>query len=1203
MYLALKTSLLTLFFFTFFLTRGSAYKFYGAEIYYSYNGNTSYILNLDVFAPCTALPASSVITVSDGNTSKTYTLSYCCASDITPVPKGQCLYCSNAACSFKFGIKKYQYSASADLSDFKGCDLKISWSGCCGDSLTNINIGAAGIYVECRLNRCIREPNSPRFLFKPVMAFQVNCLSDQYQIVKPVSSADSIVYKLVPPHSDSSTTISYKSGFSYKEPITYYGTNASAPKPAGFHYDAVTGELWFNPLKKESSFITIEADEYTRDGNGKYYLVGSTMRAFMMESFSASGSKSSAPVIERTDGLSGDTIIACAGIPLNISIKGYDPDADSVFLEQYEESPGSFNLQPYFQYYKGSYTWTPAKLNISKIPYSIILSIRDNERPVYNFTQRRFYIFVKDSLPVFTVSASVSGCGNYAFATTKPIDSSNNITYRWYFDTTYISSAKSGTYKSTLAGTHKITLTVSNTSQCSVSASSTVFYDTAFQKLPALAGICKGSSIHLFAASGKNLAWLPSAGLSSSGIADPVANPSATTVYTVSGNDSSGCTYTDRIKILVSDFNLSTSGNRSSCPGSPVKLWATYNPDAVYFWEPDSLTGLAYYDDTVTVYPQKTTSFKVTVTLNGCIKTDSLVININPQSVDLGGALTVCPGDSFLMQGTLVKGASYQWMDAQHNILIPGATGISYWGKAGIYRPNGQSFGLTMTDTVGCKTTGIKNISIKKFIPAVSGNTIICRGDSALLVLSGGNKFHWSNDSFSSDSSAIKVSPTKTTIFKYSITDTLPGCSTSDSIEVVVRPRPAAAFHNASICRGDSLMLIVNGGSSFNWSPAAGLLNGSTANPVASPKFTTTYHVLIRDFSDNCVQKDSIKVNVTRCVWPGDANLDATADFTDVLNIGVGFGAKGPSRSPLSTQWKKQLVDDWSQTLTDSTNYKYLDCNGDGIINAADTAVINQNYGFKHNKWTPGTGNVNDPQLYFRFIRDTFYGGDTAIAWLYAGSANKPLTGAYGAAYQASCSGIPIKDSSQVLEPFCDFFCTGTELIYRGPDQKSNRFTRVTVETNGKATINTTGRIAQLKLTLKDSATHKYPLNGERIYAHLLNALVIDSTGKEIPVYGMDDSAVVMKPKLILSGIKKENNDRNRIRIYPNPAHNFVKISSEDPQHRQIFIYNTLGQIVYSGTSDIAHSEIDLSALKGGIYTIEVHSDKNLVRKKLIIQH
>ena len=63
--------------------------------------------------------------------------------------------------------------------------------------------------------------------------------------------------------------------------------------------------------------------------------------------------------------------------------------------------------------------------------------------------------------------------------------------------------------------------------------------------------ICVGKSIRLGASYGTSYSWSPPDGLSGNTLSNPVARPNATTIYTVTVSDSSGCTDTAHVQIRV----------------------------------------------------------------------------------------------------------------------------------------------------------------------------------------------------------------------------------------------------------------------------------------------------------------------------------------------------------------------------------------------------------------------------------------------------------------------------------------------------------------------------------------------------------------------------------------------------------------------------------------------------------------------------
>lgn len=165
-------------------------------------------------------------------------------------------------------------------------------------------------------------------------------------------------------------------------------------------------------------------------------------------------------------------------------------------------------------------------------------------------------------------------------------------------------------------------------------------------------GICYGGSTTLNGSGGGTYSWSPAAGLSSTTIANPVANPDTTTTYTLTVMGTGFCTATSQVTITVNPNPVAAAGpDVSICHGSSVLLSASGGD--TYSWSPAS--GLSNSTSaSPTASPGSTTQYIVTVsTTAGCMDKDTVVVNVNnaillgPVSVvaetctDANGAITV----------------------------------------------------------------------------------------------------------------------------------------------------------------------------------------------------------------------------------------------------------------------------------------------------------------------------------------------------------------------------------------------------------------------------------------------------------------------------------------------------------------------------------------------------------------------------------
>ncbi len=95
-------------------------------------------------------------------------------------------------------------------------------------------------------------------------------------------------------------------------------------------------------------------------------------------------------------------------------------------------------------------------------------------------------------------------------------------------------------------------------------------------------------------------------------------------------------------------------------------------------------------------------------------------------------------------------------------------------------------------------------------------------------------------------------------------------------------------------------------------------------------------------------------------------------------------------------------------------------------------------------------------------------------------------------------------------------------------------------------------------------------------------------------IYGdVCNSQLICSDEIVITGI----NDLSKIKIYPNPANDKVKISGI--QIKNINIYNTLGQLIETTSKN----EIDVSNYKSGVYLFKIITiQDNIVNLKIIVE-
>jgi PKD repeat protein len=373
--------------------------------------------------------------------------------------------------------------------------------------------------------------------------------------------------------------------------------------------------------------------------------------------------------------------------------------------------------------------------------------------------------------------------------------------------------------------------------------------------------LCLGAQTTLSSASASpnaTLVWSPATGLSSTSIIHPVANPTATTVYTLAAT-LNGCTKTDTMQVTVNQTVAMAMGDTSICLGGSAMLHASGGTS--YLWTPS--TGLSNATIAHPVAsPTSTTTYTVTVTANGCTSTAQVDVFVQVVNANAGADAAICLGNSTTLNAT--GGTLYNWSPA---------VGLSDASIANPIANPTATTTYTVTVTEGaCSATDAVVVTVNNTVANAGSDATICLGASTQLSASGGTSYSWSPSTGLSNASISNpvASPAATT--SYTVTVTANGCTATDVVEVIVNSVNANAGSDVAICSGASTQLSASGGTTYQWSPAAGLSSATIGNPVASPSVTTTYTVTA--FANGCSATDDVVVTVNNTV--ANAGLDAT---------------------------------------------------------------------------------------------------------------------------------------------------------------------------------------------------------------------------------------------------------------------------------------------------------------------------------------
>ncbi|MBK7384978.1 MAG: gliding motility-associated C-terminal domain-containing protein [Flavobacteriales bacterium] len=270
-------------------------------------------------------------------------------------------------------------------------------------------------------------------------------------------------------------------------------------------------------------------------------------------------------------------------------------------------------------------------------------------------------------LPIVDAGIDVSLCVG-EFATLGGTPTSPTATSYAWSPATNLNDPANANPIATPSGTTTYTITVSDANQCSNSDAMTVTVNP----LPAIdagadVGVCIGSSVQLNAIGTGSFDWSPATDLNDAGIADPLASPSTTTVYTITLTDANNCVASDALTVTVNALPTVDAGTDGwLCLGSTTPLVGTTNGGAAAWTPSATVSDPAALNTTAT--PLTTTTFTLTITDdNNCISNDAVLVTVGVDPpIDAGNGATVCGGVPVILGGspTSVPGSTFLWTPA-----------------------------------------------------------------------------------------------------------------------------------------------------------------------------------------------------------------------------------------------------------------------------------------------------------------------------------------------------------------------------------------------------------------------------------------------------------------------------------------------------------------------------------------------------------
>ena len=415
-------------------------------------------------------------------------------------------------------------------------------------------------------------------------------------------------------------------------------------------------------------------------------------------------------------------------------------------------------------------------------------------------------------------------------------------------------------------------------------------------------------------------AWTPTVSLSASNISNPVASPTATTIYTVTATDGQGCATTATTQVFVKPLPTpAIASSNTLCLGSSLTF--TGSGASTYTWTTGASGGLSSTTgSTVSATPTATGNITYTATATGtnnCINSTTKTVTVNPiptANASVSGTLT-CANSTIGLTGT--GGGTYAWSG-------PGITSGSATATPSVNAPG--TYSLIVTSVAGCAST-MTTVTVTQNTTAPTAGasntaTLTCSTTTAALTGTGGGTYSWSGTGIVSGGTT--ANPIVNATGPYTVTVTAAnGCTATASISVsqnTTAPTAGASNTATLTCSTTTAALTATGGGTYSWSGTGIVSGGTTANPVVNA--TGPYTVTVTA-ANGCTATASTSVSQnTTAPTPSASNSATLTCSTNTVNLtggpasGVTYSWSGPGFSGGTTSQNAVATNPGTYTLT-----------------------------------------------------------------------------------------------------------------------------------------------------------------------------------------------------------------------------------------------------------------------------------------------
>ncbi|MBL7936087.1 MAG: T9SS type A sorting domain-containing protein [Bacteroidia bacterium] len=341
---------------------------------------------------------------------------------------------------------------------------------------------------------------------------------------------------------------------------------------------------------------------------------------------------------------------------------------------------------------------------------------------------------------------------------------------------------------------------------------------------------------------------------------------------------------------------------------------------------------------------------------------------------------------------------------------------------------------------------------------------------------------------------------------------------------------------------------------------------------------------------------DEIQIPFTE-VWPGDANNDLQVTSQDLYSVGLHYGNHNYQRDSVSNEFVGQLCNDWNVNQIGSTvDMKYVDCNGDSLIDMNDTLAINYNYNLTHLPRMNAT-NTNTLDITLVFNKTLYLPGDTVKADVIVGSSTNIQNNIYGASFKIAYEVAKVKPNSEKMIFINSWMgnINSTKIKFSNIDRVQGLLDASVVRIT-HTDVTGFGKVGTFQFVLNDIQT------SQSMGVSIVGADKVNTSAVITPLIPGQDSIMVV-PNSVVTNVSE--NILNDASIYPNPASDYVKINFSNISNvtYKLELSAMDGKIILTKSVSGNKYTLNLQGISKGIYALKIMMDDGSNKVfKLVIQ-